>query len=104
MDNIAFNDPDPDRHSGEAGGSPRSDNSGEMSLSCTVATTRDDESLTPICPGLTQYAGLGVKRPCLLTKVSHRLLGPNIESKSYASLTGYQRPSLSLSCYKLAGQ
>lgn len=46
IDKIAFANSQLDRHSGEAVGSLRSGNSGEMSLSCTVAMTRDDESLT----------------------------------------------------------
>ncbi|KAI7778044.1 hypothetical protein LA080_002681 [Diaporthe eres] len=58
IDKIAFANPQLDRHSGEAVGSLRSGNSGEMSLSCTVATTRDDESLTPrVVPVLRNTLG-----------------------------------------------
>lgn len=64
IDNLAFNNPEPDRHSGEAVGSLRSDNPGEMSLSCTVATTRDDESLTPrFVPVLRSTLGWVSKGP-----------------------------------------
>lgn len=72
IDGILLANPQLDRHFAEAGGSLHPGCTREISLSCTVTTTRDDESLRPLSySGLTQHAGLEVNPPLLL--VSHRL-------------------------------
>lgn len=53
FDRMSFANPKLDRHFAEAGGSLRPGCPREMSLSCTVVTTRDDESLmTRVVPVL----------------------------------------------------
>lgn len=67
-----------------------------MSLSCTVATTRDDESLRPrVIPVLHNTLGLRAK-PVLLIFSHRQALRHRIKSKSSVSLHEHFRLSLTL--------
>jgi len=64
----------------------------EMSLSCTVATTRDDESLRPrLVPILLNMLD---KSQTVLPAGPHRPLRPRIKSKSSVSMQEFLRLSL----------